>query len=392
MQLCVSGRVAVGDRIDELNLGIEGGKIRKISKREIRADDRMAARGIILPCGIDVHAHLRDLGQSYKEDWYTGSCAALAGGISMVVDMPNTIPPTVDVRSFLMKLREARRKAVVDFGINCGVENNLRSLRFVWRRGAMAFGEIFADRLGIDIVSRACDIISDLGGVACIHAGEDESRISCLGKALRGRIHFSHVSTLQGLIHGKKRGSVEVTPHHLLLSRKDGEKLGFLSKVNPPLRDERERMALWKHMDLIDVLASDHAPHTVEDKRDGAAGFPTIEVMIPLMLREVKRGKIGIEKFISLITRASKIFSIRCKGGISAGKDADLMIVDLRSERRIRADELHSKCGWTPFEGRIGIFPHTVMIRGEVVYQDGEVLAKPGFGKFVPNFRASRQP
>ncbi|MDG6244169.1 MAG: dihydroorotase [Methanolobus sp.] len=423
---------------------IEDGKIIKIAK-EIdvqRLNRTIDAKGALtLPAGIDVHVHFRDPGLTEKEDWYTGSCSAAAGGITTVVDHPNTIPPTIDGKSFREKQKIANRNSIVDFGLYGGVTGNIDKLPELWELGATAFGEIFmAESTGaLNINEKTLDdalaVLKKLDALACIHAEDDKIRLECeaflkndmspdshsrarpnhceafaVEKAIklirknRTRAHFCHISAFEsvGLLRREryiemKEGmssaiTSEAAPHHLFLSTKDWERLGSFGRMNPPLRDRRSVKMLLNALNdgNIDVVASDHAPHTEAEKdvdiKSAPSGVPGVETLMPLMLVAVKRNLLPLGRMIDVTSKnPARIFGLDrfSKGSFAQGYDADLIIVDPGNVSEIKGDELHSKAGWTPYEGMDGIFPEYTIARGEVVW-DGDIVASRGRGNFLP--------
>ncbi len=245
----------------------------------------------VLPAAVDAHVHMRGGKQSAKEDWKTGSASALAGGVTVVVDQPNTIPPLTKPGAFLSRVHEAKEHSLCSYAINSGVTPGT-PIEEMWAQGAMAFGEIFyapssySDALDSGDLSRALGRIRALGGLATIHAegivpGKDtglaahdalrsglhekEAVIAVQAGNTDGcRLHFCHMSTAAAIEAAK--GTVEVTPHHLFLSREKTCDENALFKVNPPVRSEKERERLWTLWDRIDIIASDHAPHTKAEK------------------------------------------------------------------------------------------------------------------------------
>lgn len=421
---------------------IEDGKIKRIAK-DLKGEnaDRIidAKDALTLPSGIDVHVHFREPGMEHKEDWYTGSCSAAAGGITTVVDHPNTVPPTVDKKSFKKKLKLAKRKSVVDFGINGGVTESIGKLAELWELGVLAFGEIFMAEstaglgIGDDVFHEAMEQIKELGALPCIHAEDEETRLKneallkkdfspeshsrirsnlCEAIAVKKAIdkltelevggHFCHISTMEaiGQIRNRKypvsgKGlppiTAEVAPHHLFLSTKDWERLGVFGKMNPPLRDRTNVKGLLNAINdgTIDMIASDHAPHREFEKegdiKSAPAGVPGVETLMPLMLLAVKKNLIPLGRMIDLTSTApARVFGLdkHGKGSFTAGFDADLIIVDPTDVRKINGDLLHSKAGWTPYEGMDGIFPVYTISRGEIVW-DGEVIGDKGRGAFL---------
>lgn len=423
---------------------IEDGKVTRIGKdlRVSSSDLIIDAKGALtLPAGIDVHVHFRDPGMTFKETWYTGSCAAAAGGITTVIDQPNSIPPTTDRRSFYLKHKLARRKSIVDFGINGGVTGNIEKLEELWELGSMAFGEIFMAEStgGLNISEEAFEDalgeIKKFGALATIHAEDEKLRLECeallntytspdyhskarppvceatavqkaveLVTSLKTRAHFCHISTLEavGIIRKEKYLakkaeqasliSCEVTPHHLFLSTRDWEKLGAFGKMNPPLRNLQSIKALTNGLNdgTVDMVASDHAPHRLSEKdtdiREAPSGVPGVETLMPLMLAAVKKNILPLGRMIRATSlNPAKIFGLdrHSKGRLAEGFDADLIIVNPRDIRPIKGELLHSKAGWTPFEGMEGVFPEYTLSRGEVIWMEESITAKAGRGKFL---------
>ncbi|MDM7913296.1 MAG: amidohydrolase family protein, partial [Methanotrichaceae archaeon] len=211
------------------------------------------------------------------------------------------------------------------------------------------------------------------------------------------RLHICHISTASGLglVRAAKTAapsrklSCEVAPHHLLFNIRDYRKHGSFLKMNPPLRLQEDNNALWAGLGdgSIDILASDHAPHLPEEKKDdiweAPAGVPGVETMLPLMLVAVKSNLITLDRLVDAISvRPAEIFGLESKGKIEAGRDADLVLVDPRSTSEIKADRLHSRADWTPYEGKEAIFPQMTILRGEVIY-DGELEVRPGNGRYL---------
>ncbi len=415
-----NGRVYFDGRLQNADLWIRDGKIASLGGN-YRAEETIDGRGkIVLPGAIDVHVHFRDPGYTYKEDWETGSTSAVAGGVTTVVDQPNTDPPTVDGRSYRMKLEIAERRSVVDFCLNGG-PGQVKKLAEL---GASAIGEIFTYDHDEDELQKILDETARAGLMPTIHA-EDleviresteplrdmrEPELYSLARPNRAeskaiekilemteRAHICHLSTSEGLDlvraakRGGKRVSCEVTPHHLLFTKRDWRRQGTFLKMNPPLRDFRDKDALWEGLRKgdVDVIASDHAPHLPEEKKDeiwdAPPGVPGVETMLPLMLVAVRSNLLSLDRLTDALSqRPAEIMGLSSKGRIAVGMDADLAIIDPRAASDIRADRLHSGAEWTPYEGRRALFPEITMIRGEVVFADGERVAKPGFGKNIP--------
>jgi dihydroorotase len=356
---------------------------------------------LVVPAAIDMHVHMRGGSQSAKEDWKSGSMSALAGGVTVVVDQPNTIPP-VDIPDRLGdRVRDAQANSLCNFAINSSVTDKT-PLEEMWQAGAMAFGETFfapssyGDAIGDASLSRAMDRIHAMDGLLTIHAEEVSESPPDTGllshdhvrspegelravKAVRRlnksgcRLHFCHLSTKRSI--DAASGSVEVTPHHLFLSFEDFENTDSHGKVNPPLRDEKERKHLFSRWDRIDVIASDHAPHTRSEKSANfslaPSGIPGVETMMPLLMARVIDGKISLQSVIEKTSyKPAELLGIP-SAGFSTGDRADFAIYP-KIPCPITTDMLHSKCDWTPFEGHMSLFPQTVIMGGKIVYHDGE--------------------
>jgi dihydroorotase len=369
----------------------------------------------LLPGAIDAHVHFRQPGYGHKETWETGSESAAAGGVTTVVDQPNTSPPTTDGDAFDQKA-EFAEQSLVDWGINGGVTADWDP-DSLFARPLFALGEVFlADSTGnmgiegdlfADAVARAAD--EDV--VVTVHAedatlfdesakeraGDDydawsayrdaEAEAAAVERALEvggdsdAQIHIAHTSTPEGADLAHDAGATcEVTPHHLFLSRDDYDELGTKGRMNPPLRSEERRAGMVERLvdGTIDIVATDHAPHTEEEKDagiwDAPSGVPGVETMLPLLLEEARNGTLSYER-VRDVTAANvaDIFDLPQKGRVEVGTDADLVLVDPEASREIRGDDLHSNCGWTPFEGRQGVFPELTLVRGSVVYErDGD--------------------
>lgn len=362
----------------------------------------------LLPGMIDAHVHFRQPGFGHKETWETGSKSAAAGGVTTVVDQPNTAPPTVDGESFGEKLTYTAA-SLVDFGINGGVTEDWDP-DSLFEHPITALGEVFlADSTGemgieTELFVDALEYASERDVRVTVHA-EDASlfnesatarddadawsayrRAEAEEEAVRRAchlaserdisIHIAHTSTPGGIDIAAETGmTCEVTPHHMFLSRDDLDELGTYGRMNPPLRREKRRQGVYDRVvdGTVDMIATDHAPHTRAEKDasiwDAPSGVPGVETALPLLLAEVRAGNLDIERVWDLTAKnPAAVFGLTEKGTIEEGKHADLVLVDLEDASTIRAETLHSKCDWTPFEGFEAVFPELTLRRGEVIY------------------------
>ncbi|SFR76128.1 dihydroorotase [Halogeometricum rufum] len=420
MSLLVTGATLADGRVRDVR--VEGETIAAVEESlEPRADERvMNATGkMLFPGAIDPHVHFREPGFSHKETWETGSQSAAAGGVTVVADQPNTTPPTTTGAAFDEK--EALAAAsVVDFGISGGVTADWDP-DSLFDRPLFALGEVFlADSTGdmgieVDLFADAVARAAEADVTVTVHAEDatlfDESarerdaggtgeaadadvwsqyraaaaeeaaveRAVEVGAESDADVHIAHTSTPEGVDAAKAGGATcEVTPHHLFLSRADASELGTYGRMNPPLRSEDRRAGMWERLVAgdVDVVATDHAPHTRAEKDvglwDAPSGVPGVETMLPLLLEEARKGTVSYERVRDVTAaNAAGIFDLPSKGRVEAGSDADLVLFDPEDSREIRGADLHSKCGWTPFEGMRGVFPETTLVRGHVVYEDG---------------------
>ncbi len=416
MEVVIEGNAYLKGDIVKCCIGVEEGRISAI-KKILKGDSHYDfGEKLILPAGIDAHVHLREPGMTYKEDFATGTVSAAYGGISCVLDMPNTVPPVTNTTALQEKARIAKIKAVVDVGLyagvslNCDIETLSRSAVAFKVYLASTTGEMAIDDYGA--LPGIFEQISRTNKVVCVHC-EDKALIntnlkpkslkthqksrpnqceaSGIEKAIKchdnAQVHICHVSTQEGVKLVKNpEVTSEVTPHHLFLDYTS--KLGAMGKVNPPLREQKDQDALWNALNqgTIDILASDHAPHTLSEKEvfeDAPSGMPGVETMLPLMLSRVKHGKFELARLMGAISeKPGEIFGIN-KGRIEVGYDADLLMIDAMKETEIKAKHLHSKCGWTPYEGFPAVFPKFTFVRGEVVIEDWELVGGRGFGRVV---------
>lgn len=380
--------------------------------QQLTGDERLDASGHrLLPGMIDIHVHFREPGFGHKEDWTTGSRSAAAGGVTTVVDQPNTDPPTVDGDAFAAKA-DLAAAACVDWGLNGGVVPDWEP-DTLFDQPLFALGEVFlADSTGEMGISEglfeaAVERASAEDVPVTVHAeaaaafdtsarerGDVDAwsayrtpaaelqaieRAGAVAREQDTSLHIAHTSTPEGVDAAVAAGlTCEVTPHHLFCSREDLDTLGTFGKMNPPLRSEARRSALFDRVvdGPVDMIATDHAPHTRAEKDaavwDAPSGVPGVETALPLLLEAARQGQLSYERVRDLTaTNPADRFGLSRKGRIETGRHADLVLVDPDRSRTIRGEQLHTKVDWTPFEGRAGVFPTWTMVRGAFVYRDG---------------------
>lgn len=402
MQIVVkNGQIATSEKILKGDILIEGEKIKKVGKnipaRNIEVFD---AGGLtILPGLIDIHVHFRDPGQTNKENFYTGSSAALAGGVTTVLDMPNNTVPTVTEARIRQKVSLATKKSICDFGFHFGAAPESFK-EFSKVKAKVAGIKMYLNpTTGPLLLENISDIVPTFkhwqGGPILVHA-EERTAAEVLGlvSVFKKQVHFCHIGAneLFLVIEAKKKGlpvTCGVTPHHLFLSNDQEEKIGGFAKMRPPLPSKRDKKFLWESLDQIDIIETDHAPHTLKEKRkpfaDAPNGVPGLETMLPLLLNEARSKRIQLGDIVAKTSlNPARIFKLKSKGQIKEGFDADFAIVDPSKSYIIRKEDLKTKCGWTPFNGwKVRGRVVATFLRGALAYKDGEILVKPGFGRLV---------
>ncbi len=391
----IEGRIYHRGEIIDAALEIEDGKIKRV-KKQIPGAKKI--RGIILPGASDIHVHFRDPGFTHKEDFYTGTMSAAFGGVTFVMDMPNTSPPAGDLASFQEKLRIVSQRANVDFSLYFLLNERADELKehngaFKLYMGETTAAQASEPRKVDAFVSVHAELEECIRKESRDLRDHDMARPEmCEVRAVRklldvGKFHIAHVSSVDTVDMCRIGGfTCEVTPHHLFLHR--DMDLGTRGKVNPPLRARWVAEALWDELlnGRIDIVASDHAPHTVDEKDDefenAPSGIPEVETYVPIFFYLVKIGKITLKRAVDvLMERPPELVGVK-KGKIEEGYDADIIAVDMGEVRRIRERDLHYKCGWSPYEGFQAIFPHTVILRGEEVIEEHEFVGERT-GRFV---------
>ena len=345
-----------------------------------------------LPGLIDAHVHLRTPGGTRKEDFATGTAAALAGGFTTVLDMPNTTPPTVDGPALESKMALARGQTRCDVGFFVGANNeNVPEVNRLASRAVglkmylgQTYGPLLISQLGVALGHFRN--WSGPGPVAVHAEGLLLAGAIALARATGCPVHCCHVSRREeiALIRAVKEQDApvtcEVTPHHLFLTDRDAAALGPLGFMKPMLGTESDRQSLWDNLEVIDIIASDHAPHTQEEKAGEVPppGVPGLETTLALMLTAVQEGRLQMSQVVKLLSRnPGLIFRIMPAANTSVEVDADVEWV-------LGDDPLQTRCGWTPFAGyKVRGKVRRVLLRGQTVFEDGEVLAVPGTGRVI---------
>ncbi|MFC1655525.1 dihydroorotase family protein [Patescibacteria group bacterium] len=387
----------------------------------------------LMPGAIDAHVHFRVPGYEKKEDWKTGSRAALAGGVTTVFDMPNTKPHTTDLHALETKRDLIRKDTLINFGLFFGANlDNLDELNKI--KGVVGLKVYMGATTGQIIQEEDARIealleklYSDHQYVVAVHAenqtmikkhtetykDEHDPKVHSLirndavayaaartavhlAKKYNGRLHICHMSTKKELEliakYPDENITCEATPHHLFLTVADYADQENFVKVNPPLRSSKDQERLWDGIKgkQIDIVATDHAPHLREEKAqdywDAPSGVPGVETMLPLLLNAVNEDMLELPDVVDLVcTRPAEIYGVKGKGEVREGYDADLVVVDLALERRVEDSALYTKCGWSPFSGRIlKGWPVMTFVRGRLGMENGKIVESDGLhGKEV---------
>src|SRR5262245_54560600 len=418
------GTVVNHDGESPRDLGISGGRIAALGDLSQASSGRtIDCRGLhILPGVIDSQVHFREPGATHKEDLETGSLAAVMGGVTAVFEMPNTNPLTISAETFADKIARGRNRMHCDFAFFMGgTRENTKDLPELERLPGCAGVKVFmgssTGSLLVEDDEGVRDILRVIRRRASFHS-EDEFRmnerralridgdprshpvwrddvaaLTCTQRLVRlaresgKRVHVLHISTAQEmdfLRDHKDVASVEVTPHHLTLEAPGCyEQLGARAQMNPPVRDRPHREGIWRGLEqgIVDVLGSDHAPHTAEEKAKAYPATPSgmtgVQTLVPIMLDHINAGRLTLARFVDLTSHGpARLFGIAGKGRIAAGYDADLTVVDLKRRETISNRWIASRAGWTPYDGiSVTGWPIGTFVRGARVMWEGELLA-----------------
>jgi len=424
----VNGSIFFRRKILEGGIAVDNGYIVKVGKEPNlpEADLTLDCTDcFILPGLIDVHVHLRDLKLSYKEDFFTGTAAAAKGGFTTVLDMPNTIPPTNTPENLKLKAYEARGRAVVEVGFLAGLPPTEKDAEELVKLGVFGF-KVYMDNKEVktDISSGSkklkqllniakkhglrvafhAELTSgdywDINSFLTVHNEECEVKAveTCirLAKLTGAKVHVCHVSIFKAaekIIKAKREGvnvTFEVTPHHLFLTEDDLKKLGSIAKTLPPLRKPENARQLYRLVrgGLVDIIASDHAPHTTQEKKESfkeaPPGIPGLETTLPLLFTEVIKGNLPLHLLVRLLAQnPAVIYGFKKRGYIEEGGRANLTVVK-KVRWRVNPEDFTSKARYSPFKGvEVLAKPWFTVVSGRVVLTKGELTCKPGEGAIL---------
>jgi dihydroorotase len=416
------GSVVNQDGEGARDIGVVAGRIHAIGDLS-RADagEVIDCTGLhVLPGVVDSQVHFREPGLEHKEDLESGSRAAVLGGVTAVFEMPNTRPLTTSEAALADKVRRATGRMHCDFAFWVGgTRDNAKHAGELERLPGAAGIKVFMGSSTGDLLveddAGVFDILSNTRRRAAFHS-EDEfrlrerlgervpgdpashpvwrdetaalqctQRLVAVARRARARIHVLHISTaeeIEFLERHKDVATCEATPHHLTLTSQDYARLGTLLQMNPPVRAARHRDGIWRGIfdGIVDVLGSDHAPHTLDEKAkpypDAPSGMTGVQTLVPVMLDHVNAGRLTLQRFVDLTSHGpNRLFGMARKGRIAAGYDADFTIVDMQRRETITNAQQGSKAGWTPHHGRaVTGWPVGTIVRGMRVMWDGEIV------------------
>jgi dihydroorotase len=416
-----NGSCYINGKLKKIDVALAGNKIKKIGKVEVNGANVLdASDKLVLPGIIDTQTHFREPGSTDREDLESGSRAAVLGGVTSVFEMPNTNPPTSNLIEFEKKLNLAKNRMHCNYAFYFGAtpENVDQLSKLKDLKGCCGVKLFAGSSTGKLLVDKEADIekvISQSDRIVSIHSEDEEilnlrkkfikegdvhshpewrntecaisstRRVVKIAERYNKQIHVLHVTTKEEvdfLAMHKKNVTFEITPQHLTLYAPDCyDKLGTFAQMNPPIRKKEHYDRLWVAVknSVVDVLGSDHAPHSKKDKKkkypSSPSGMPGVQTILPVMLNHINNEKLSLEQLIKLMCEnPCRIFGIKNKGYIKEDFDADLTIVDMNKEQTIKNEMMASKCGWTPFNNFIVKgFPTATIINGKIVMFDGKV-------------------
>ena len=431
--LCLkNGHVMIKDTLVYTNVYIQNEKISLVSDKNYDAEQTIDCKNLtILPGVIDSQVHFREPGLEGKETLASGMLAAVSGGVTSIFEMPNTNPLTITPETIEDKLNRASKEAWSDYAFYLGGTMRTSKNLPEWEKLKGVCGiKIFMGASTGDLMTATDEevesVVSNGVRVIAVHA-EDQmimmdnfesilgsskdvamhckwrSPESCLSATMRvvnlarrykRRVHILHITTkeeMEFLTKNKDVASVELLANHLTLNAPECyENLGTLAQQNPPIREKHHQEALWNALNnnIVDIIASDHAPHTLEEKSapypKSPSGTPGVQTLVPIMLNHVNNGKLSLSKLVSLWSYGpERIHKISGKGRIEQGYDADFTIVDMNKEMIITNNQQRSKSKWTPYDGmKVKGWPTHTIVRGNVVMQDDDIISQP-IGKII---------
>ena len=422
-----NGQVMIDGELVTTNIYVRDGSIDLISEKNFESDETIDCNNlIILPGVIDSQVHFREPGLEGKENLESGMLAAVSGGVTAIFEMPNTNPLTITPETIEDKLQRASKGAWSDYAFYLGGTMRTSSNLSEWENLKGVCGiKIFMGASTGDLMTASDEevesVVANGQRVIAVHA-EDQmimmknqinilcdsndvamhckwrspesclsatQRVVRLAKKHNRRVHILHITTEQEmdfLSRNKDVASVELLANHLSLHAPECyERLGTLAQQNPPIREKSHQDALWKALnnDVVDIIASDHAPHTLDEKAEtypkSPSGTPGVQTLVPIMLNHVNDGKLSLSKLVSLWSYGpERIHKIHNKGRIKVGYDADFTIVDMNKEMIITNQQQKSKSKWTPFDGmKVKGWPTHTIVRGNCVMCNDEVIGQP---------------
>lgn len=410
----INGRVWIKGQLENIGISIENGKITKILKqKDLPEADKIidANNNIVFPGCVDVHSHLRDSEFSYKEDFTSGTSAAVAGGFTTVLDMPNTNPPIINSKELLKRQNKAKDKIFCNIGFYCSPINKM-DIKQLIRSNAVGF-KIFLHKpfenqdLSEDNLINIMNEIKQNDGILAIHAEDPnlfdnknnhtvESEVEAIHKIIelaektKCKIHIVHVSTKEGIdIIKRKRKQIDIsceaTPHHMILNTTKIETKTH--HCEPPLRNTENQKAIFENIinGNIDIIGTDHAPHSSRDKEEGKPGFPGLEITMPLMIDLFNKKEITLQRIYEvLVENPIKRFKLKNIGKIKEGYNADLIIINENKKNKINIDRFFSKAKNSPFDKMEvnGEIMKTI-VNGHLVFNEGNIVTSPGTGKIL---------
>jgi len=419
-----NGSCYINGKLEQTDIAINNGKIEKIGKLSLNSSKVFDATDkIVLPGIIDTQVHFREPGSTDREDLESGSRAAVLGGVTSVFEMPNTNPPTSNLIEFNKKLDLAKNRMHCNYAFYFGAtpENVDQLAKLKGLEGCCGVKLFAGSSTGKLLVDKEIDIekvISNSDRIVSIHSEDEEilnlrkkfikegdvhshpewrnaecamsstRRVVKIAERYNKQIHVLHVTTKEEvdfLAMHKKNVTFEITPQHLTLYAPDCyDKLGSFAQMNPPIRKKEHYDRLWVAVknSVVDVLGSDHAPHSKEDKNKkypaSPSGMPGVQTILPIMLDHINNEKLSLDQLVKLMCEnPCKIFGIKRKGYLKEGYDADLTIIDMNKSVTIKNEMIASKCGWTPFDNyKVKGFPVATIVNGSIVMKDGKVVAE----------------